>query len=231
MNAAIPRTALRLPIEGMTCASCVSRVEKALAKVPGVTTATVNLATETARIHFTPSEQIEAKLRRAGLVADEDWQARWYLDRLPPDLNSVAGLDSWYGKLPPEQKKSLEWSLADLLPGEGSEAERFPKYFALGDARLALHYRFEPGHAEDGVTLDVPLHLLNALDPVQLGWLAPGFVADKATALIRSLPKAMRRNYVPAPDFARAFYEAFPQPSADELPLAELLGRRHLKKG
>jgi len=159
----------------------------------------------------------EAKLRRAGLVADEDWQARWYLDRLPPALNSVAGLDSWYGKLPPEQKKALEWSLADLLPGEGSEAERFPKYFALGDARLALHYRFEPGHAEDGVTLDLPLHLLMALDASRIGWLVPGLVEEKATALIRGLPKALRRNYVPAPDFARAFAEAHPRPEADSL--------------
>ena len=77
------------------------------------------------------------------------------------------------------------------------------------------------------MTLDVPLHLLNALDPVQLGWLAPGFVADKASALIRSLPKAMRRNYVPAPDFGRAFFEAFPQPSADAITgeLARFLSR------
>ena len=169
----------------------------------------------------------EAKLRRAGLVADEDWQARWYLDRLPAEVNSIAGLDSWYGKLPPEQKKALEWSLAELLPGEGSEAERFPKYFALGDTRLALHYRFEPGHAEDGVTLDVPLHLLKALDPARLGWLVPGLVEEKATALIRGLPKALRRNYVPAPDFARAFAEAHPRPDADALPgaLARFLSK------
>ena len=85
-----------------------------------------------------------------------------------------------------KKKRALEWSLADLLPGEGSDAERFPKYLALGDVRLALHYRFEPGASDDGVTLDVPLHLLNALDPARLSWLAPGFVADKATALIRA---------------------------------------------
>ncbi|GGA85450.1 ATP-dependent helicase [Arenimonas soli] len=169
----------------------------------------------------------EAKLRRAGLVADEDWQARWYLDRLPPELNSVAGLDAWYGKLAPEQKKILEWPLAELLPGEGSEAERFPKYFPIGDTRLALHYRFEPGHAEDGVTLDVPLHLLMALDATRLGWLVPGLVEEKATALIRGLPKAQRRNYVPAPDFARAFAQAYPKPEADSLPgtLARFLSK------
>ena len=169
----------------------------------------------------------EAKLRRAGLVADEDWQARWYLDRLPADTNSVAALDSGYTKSSIEQKRRLEWSLADLLPGEGSEAERFPKFFPLGDARLALHYRFEPGHVEDGVTLDVPLHLLKALDGPRLGWGVPGLVEEKATALIRGLPKALRRNYVPAPDFARAFAEAYPQAQADSLPgtLARFLTR------
>jgi len=169
----------------------------------------------------------EAKLRRAGIVADEDWQARWYLDRVPPQIHSAAGLDTWWKALPAEQRRTLHWSLVDLLPGEGSEQERYPKYLPLGQARLPLHYRFEPGADDDGVTLDVPLHLLNALDPVQLGWLAPGFVADKASALIRSLPKAMRRNYVPAPDFGRAFFEAFPQPSADAITgeLARFLSR------
>ena len=169
----------------------------------------------------------EAKLRRAGLVADEDWQARWYLDRVPSDIHSAAGLDAWWKALPADKRRALHWSLADLLPGEGSEEDRYPKYFALGDARLPLHYRFEPGAADDGVTLEVPLHLLNALDPARLSWLAPGFVADKAAGLIRSLPKAMRRNYVPAPDFGRAFFEAFPKPTADDLrgELARFLSR------
>ena len=169
----------------------------------------------------------EAKLRRAGLVADEDWQARWYLDRVPSEIHSAAGLDAWWKALPADKRRALHWSLADLLPGEGSEEDRYPKYFALGDARLPLHYRFEPGAADDGVTLEVPLHLLNALDPARLSWLAPGFVADKAAGLIRSLPKAMRRNYVPAPDFGRAFFEAFPKPTADDLrgELARFLSR------
>ncbi len=159
----------------------------------------------------------EAKLRRAGIVSDEDWQARWYLDRVPSHIHSANLLDGWWKALAPEQRRGLLWSLTDLLPGEGSEQDRYPKYFPLGDARLAMHYRFEPGAEDDGVTLDVPLHLLNALDPARLSWLAPGFVADKAAALIRSLPKAMRRNYVPAPDFGRAFFEAWAQPSADDI--------------
>ena len=95
------------------------------------------------------------------------------------------------------------------------DAARFPAYIALGDARLAVRYRFEPGAIDDGMTVVVPLHLLNALDAARLSWLAPGFVEDKATALIKSLPKSLRRNFVPAPDFARAFAEAHPRPEAD----------------
>ncbi len=159
----------------------------------------------------------EAKQRRAGLVVDEDWQARWYLDRLPSDVHNVQALDAWYAKLPAEKRQALEWSRDDLLVGDESDASLFPRYLALGDARLALRYRFEPGAADDGMTVAVPLHLLNALDPARLSWLAPGFAADKAAALIRSLPKALRRNFVPAPDFARAFAEAWPQPSADSI--------------
>lgn len=159
----------------------------------------------------------EAKQRRSGLVVDEEWMAQWYLDRLPPQVHNAQALDAWYGKLPAAEKATLEWSLADLMVGDESDAVRFPPYLALGNARLAVKYRFEPGSSDDGMTLAVPLHLLNALDPVRLSWLAPGFVADKAAALIKTLPKTLRRNFVPAPDFARAFFEAHAQPSADSL--------------
>ena len=159
----------------------------------------------------------EAKQRRAGLVVDEEWMAQWYLDRLPPHVHNAQALDAWYNKLPPEEKAKLEWSFDDLMIGGETEAARFPPYLTLGNAKLAVKYRFEPGAPDDGMTLAVPLHLLNALDPAQLSWLAPGFVADKAAALIKSLPKTLRRNFVPAPDFARAFHEAHAKPSADSL--------------
>ena len=163
------------------------------------------------------AKEEEAKQRRAGLVVDEDWQAQWYLDRLPPQVHNTQAMDAWYAKLPAAEKAKLEWSFDDLMVGGASDAERFPKVLPLGDARLAVSYRFEPGAPDDGMTVAVPLHLLNALDPARLSWLAPGFVQDKAAALIKSLPKALRRNFVPAPDFARAFAEAFPQPDADSL--------------
>jgi len=173
------------------------------------------------------ANEVEAQRRRAGLVADEAWQADWYLDRLPADINSAVGLDAWYRRATPAQRQQLEWPLHELLAGEGTERERFPPFFALGDARLALHYRFEPGALDDGVSLIVPLHLLNALDPARLSWLVPGLVEEKAAELIRSLPKTLRRACVPAPDFARAFREAWPQSSADSIEgeLARFLSR------
>ncbi|MDQ3288123.1 MAG: ATP-dependent RNA helicase HrpA [Pseudomonadota bacterium] len=159
----------------------------------------------------------EAKQRRVGLVVDEEWMARWYLDRLPPQVHNAHALDAWYGKLPAAEKAKFEWSVDDLLVADEADAALFPPVMTLGSARLDVTYRFDPGASDDGMTVSVPLHLLNALDGPQLSWLAPGFVTDKATALIRSLPKAQRRNFVPAPDFARAFFEAHPGPEADAL--------------
>jgi len=159
----------------------------------------------------------EAKQRRVGLVVDEEWMAQWYLDRLPAHVHNAQALDAWYAKSPDAEKAAIEWSLDDLMIGDESEAARFPAFLVLGDARLALTYRFEPGAPDDGVTVTVPLYLLNALDPARLSWLAPGFILDKAAALIRSLPKTLRRNFVPAPDFAKAFHEAHPLPEADAL--------------
>ncbi|MGO1540837.1 MAG: ATP-dependent RNA helicase HrpA [Luteimonas sp.] len=158
----------------------------------------------------------EAKQRRVGLVVDEDWMAQWYGQRLPEDILDARSLDAWYRKAPKDTQRALEWSREDLLVGDETDAERFPPVIALGEARLDVRYRFEPGAPDDGMTLVVPLHLLNTLDPARLTWLAPGFFDDKAAAMIRSLPKALRRNFVPAPDFARAFAQAHRQPEPDD---------------
>ena len=157
------------------------------------------------------AENEEAKQRRTGLIVDDSWMMHWYAERIPAQIISAHALDDWYKKLSADQKKTLEWSVEDLLVGDESDAHRFPAYFKLGDVKLPVSYRFEPGAVDDGMTLSVPLHLLNALDPAQLSWLAPGFLQEKATELIRSLPKVQRRNFVPAPDYAKAFVDAYKQ--------------------
>ena len=123
---------------------------------------------------------------RRGLQARGIWTDR--------PINSVAGLDSWYRQLDDAGRRRLEWPLAELLPGEGSDADRFPKYFPLGEVRLALHYHFSPGAQDDGVTLDVPLHLLKALDPARLEWLVPGLVGRQGHRIDPRPAKAQRRN-------------------------------------
>jgi len=162
----------------------------------------------------------EAKQRKAGLVVDEEWLTQWYAERIPAQIIDARALDAWYGKLPPDARKTLEWSRDDLLVGTGTDATRFPEVMPLGNARLAVRYRFEPGAVDDGMTVVVPLHLLNALDPARLSWLAPGLVADKATALIRSLPKSLRRQFVPAPDIARLFAAAHTEPEPEPITAA-----------
>jgi ATP-dependent helicase HrpA len=173
------------------------------------------------------AEEEEAKQRRVGIVVDDDWMLQWYRARIPAEVISAQALDAWYAKLPKATQKSLEWTRDDLLVADVGDADRFPACIALGDARLAVQYRFEPGAPDDGMTVVVPLHLLNAMDPVRLSWLAPGFVHDKAVAMIKSLPKSLRRNFVPAPDFANAFAAAHGPAEADAFAgaLARLLKR------
>ncbi len=150
----------------------------------------------------------EAKRRRQGLLKSEDELIAWLDARIEPGITSVAGLDAWTRRLDGERRRGLEWSLADVLDSGASAASEFPAQLVVGAQRLALHYRFEPGHEDDGVSLDLPLALLNAIPPRRLDWLVPGLLVDKVAELIRGLPKALRRNFVPAPDFARAAVEA-----------------------
>src|SRR3546814_5681266 len=111
------------------------------------------------------AEEEEAKQRRAGLVVDEEWMAQWYRDRIPAEITSAQALDAGYAKLPAKAKPALEWTRDDLLVADGADADLFPAFIALAEARLEVRYRFEPGAVDDGLTVVVPLHLLTALDP------------------------------------------------------------------
>ena len=169
---------------------------------------------------------IEAKQRREGLIRHEDDLVAFFEGKLPEDIASSRALDAWYRKARPAEQAALRWSLDDVMVGgAGLDAKAFPATLEIPplamdgrvpraqDAqerpqRYKLEYRFVPGDEADGVTLHLPLAMLNALPPARCEWLVPGLLADKVAELIRGLPKALRRNFVPAPDFARAFAEA-----------------------
>ena len=167
------------------------------------------------------ARELEAQQRREGLLKSDDELAAFFAGKLPEDIASSAALDAWYKRAPAEERAALRWSLRDVLEaGAHGDAGAFPDALELGNQRLPLEYRFVPGDEADGVTLCVPLPLLNAVPASRCDWLVPGLLADKVAALIRGLPKALRRNFVPAPEFARAFIES---EAPRDRPLAEVL--------
>lgn len=151
---------------------------------------------------------IEARQRREGLIRHEDELVAFFEGKLPEEIASSRALDAWYRKARPAEQAALRWSLDDVMgAGAALDAKAFPAAIEVPQ-RYKLEYRFVPGDEADGVTLQLPLAMLNALPAARCEWLVPGLLADKVAELIRGLPKALRRNFVPAPDFARAFTEA-----------------------
>ncbi len=169
---------------------------------------------------------IEAKQRREGLIRHEDDLVAFFDGKLPGDMASTRALDAWYRRASPAEQAALRWSLDDVMVGgTGLDAKAFPAVLEVAPPaasgrgagapdpqgqtqRYRLEYRFVPGDEADGVTLHLPLAMLNALPAARCEWLVPGLLGEKVAELIRGLPKALRRNFVPAPDFARAFVEA-----------------------
>ena len=152
-------------------------------------------------------ERLEAKLRRRDLLAAEDGLVAFYLERIPADVASTKSFEHWWRA---EERRSphrldvpREVLLAQPLPEVAHGA--YPDTWPLDGNVLALSYRFDPTSIDDGVTLDVPLPLLGSLTAAQLDWLVPGMLAEKVVALLRGLPKDLRRELVPIPDAAARF--------------------------
>ena len=150
--------------------------------------------------------QLEERARRRDLVADDDAVHDFYDERLPDAVVSTPTFERWWREAREHTPKLLDLSRAELLGEEAEALERddgeFPAHWQQGDQRLKIRYRFEPGAPDDGVTVQVPLPLLARLDPVGFDWQVPGFRAELVAALIRSLPKSIRRNFVPAADWS-----------------------------
>jgi ATP-dependent helicase HrpA len=155
-------------------------------------------------------EALEARIRRRDILVDDATQAQFYATRIPLQVNSVAGFDSWWRDIARGNPEALHMSLSDLTRREAPEAsgENFPATMNIAGNQLPLSYLFEPGHAADGITLNVPEPLLEALDAEQLAWLVPGARQEKIAELLRSLPKAIRRQIVPVTDQARLALES-----------------------
>jgi len=152
----------------------------------------------------TEHTETEHRLRRRGLVIDEEQLFEFYDQRLPSQVHDARSLEHWLREASPEAVRALYLGPEDVQsrPLDKDYPKRFPATLRIDDNALPLRYRFEPGHPYDGVTLSVPLPLARQLDPARLSWLVPGLLAEKMTALIKALPKPLRRGLGPAPDAA-----------------------------
>ena len=170
------------------------------------------------------AEELEHRARRRDIVVDEETLFDFYDARVPAEVISGAHFDTWWKQERRSNPDLLTFDPSMLVHDRSDEvrADDFPDEWQEGAMTLPLSYHFEPGHEADGVTVDVPLATLNTVGAEPFTWNVPGLRHELVTALIRSLPKQLRVNFVPAPDVARRFLDAVP---AGEEPLVPALSR------
>ncbi|MFJ9743078.1 ATP-dependent RNA helicase HrpA [Streptomyces sp. NPDC101166] len=154
-------------------------------------------------------EELEHRARRRDIVVDDDTLFDFYDQRVPEHVVSGAHFDSWWKHKRHEQPDFLDFE-REMLIRESAEAVTradYPDSWRQGQLKFRVTYQFEPGADADGVTVHIPLQVLNQVTDEGFDWQIPGLREEIVTELIRSLPKPIRRNYVPAPNFARRFLE------------------------
>ncbi|MEC5184012.1 ATP-dependent helicase HrpA [Cryobacterium sp. MP_3.1] len=159
--------------------------------------------------------ELEERTRRRDILFDDEAVFEFYHRRIPADVHSTRTFETWWRVARAETPDLLTMTAEALVPEDAPEIDEslFPPAWQQRDQRFALSYRFEPGEEDDGVTVQVPLALLARVSPTGFDWQVPGLRADLVTSLIKSLPKAIRRNVVPAADWAvRLLAELPPAP-------------------
>ena len=167
----------------------------------------------------------EEKARRRGLIVDEDTLFDFYDQRIPAKVTTGRHFDSWWKKERRRTPDLLDFDPTKLIDDSHEVTEEsFPDHWRKGSIDYELTYKFEPGDPLDGVTVMVPIPMLAGLDTEGFDWLVPGLRLELVTELIRSLPKALRRTVVPAPEFAeRAIDRLIPYEGPITQQLADVL--------
>ncbi|CAJ1509248.1 ATP-dependent RNA helicase HrpA [[Mycobacterium] holstebronense] len=156
----------------------------------------------------TQLQELEDRVRRRDLIVDDDTVYDLYDTRIPAEVVSARHFDGWWKKQQKATPELLTFTRDELLRADETLGADRPDSWATADLALPLTYRFEPGAADDGVTVHVPIDVLARLGGDEFAWQVPALREELITALIRSLPKDLRRNFVPAPDTARAVLSA-----------------------
>ena len=151
--------------------------------------------------------ELEDKSRRRDIIVDDESLYQFYSERIPTHIYSTASFEKWRKDTEQKQPHVLKLTREYLMQHNASDVTeaQFPDHFSFAGVVYPLTYRFEPGHAEDGVSITVPAMMLKQLPLNRLQWLVPGMLKDKVVAVVKSLPKAIRKQLVPVPDFVDGF--------------------------
>ncbi|MEO5533869.1 MAG: ATP-dependent RNA helicase HrpA [Pseudolysinimonas sp.] len=163
--------------------------------------------------------EVEERTRRRDILVDDEAVVEFYDARIPKPITDVRGFERWWKDARAETPALLTMTRSDLLEVDDDPVARDPDAFPDRLHGFALTYRFEPGAADDGVTVEIPVERLATVDAQPFEWLVPGLREELVTALLRALPKAIRKNVVPAADWARRLLPALDR----ELPLLPAL--------
>jgi ATP-dependent helicase HrpA len=155
-------------------------------------------------------EALEHKSRRRDILVDEQVLVDFYEPLIPAGIYNAPLFFAWWKTAQQQTPSLLDYSQSLLMQrsAEHISALDFPEIWHKGNLALTVSYHFEPGSLDDGVSVHIPVALINQIDDIDFDWLVPGLREEKLIALIKSLPKSLRRNFVPAPDYARACYQA-----------------------
>lgn len=155
-------------------------------------------------------ETLEHKARRKDILVDDETLYGFYNERLPSDIISARHFDHWWNSIKQQQPNLLLFEKSMLINASAEKQVNqldYPDFWYQDTLKLPLSYQFEPGSDADGVTVHIPITILNQLSPQGFDWQVPGLRKDLIIALIKSLPKSLRRSFVPAPNYAEAFLE------------------------
>ena len=148
------------------------------------------------------AREVERRSRTHGLVADEQARFRFFDDLIPEHVTSAAAFNRWWKDERREHPDLLIYPASLLMPREATSGDGFPDRWQCGDLSLALSYEFAPGSPRDGVSMRIPIEVLERVSDAGTDWLVPGMREDLLTEAIRALPKGVRRLLAPAPDVA-----------------------------
>nr|WP_177216216.1 ATP-dependent RNA helicase HrpA [Xenorhabdus koppenhoeferi] len=173
-------------------------------------------------------EELEHKSRRRDILVDDETLFNFYDQRIGKDVVSARHFDRWWKTASQEQSELLNFEKSMLIKGDADKVSAldYPNYWHQDNLKFRLSYQFEPGTDADGVTVHIPLPVLNQVKDEGFDWQIPGIRHELVIALIKSLPKPIRRNFVPAPNYAQAFLERITQPQATLLDSLERELRR-----